>query len=80
MGNGQSGMANQCGICEKVFMGIFDDDIILKCERCGCIYCLICSGLNKSQYETMQESNGSIKWYCQFCVIEIKRNHDVVPG
>ena len=77
MGSGQS---SQCGICEKTFMGIFNEDIILICERCGCVYCLICAGLSKSQYETIQSSEGQIKWYCQFCMIEIKRSYDVVPG
>ncbi|RWS15691.1 hypothetical protein B4U79_08846 [Dinothrombium tinctorium] len=73
MGTSQS---QQCGICERTFMGIFSDDIFVLCERCGGVYCIDCAGITKTQYEMVQNSR-EINWYCPYCVIEIKRNYEV---
>lgn len=75
MGSSQS---QQCGVCEKTILGIFADDRIIPCERCGCVYCLDCAGITNAEYDHIQDSDGAVNWYCQFCMIEIKRNYDVI--
>lgn len=73
MGSSQS---QQCGVCEKTMLGIFNEDRIILCERCGSVYCLDCAGITLSQYDGIQNSNGALNWYCQFCMIDIKRNYE----
>lgn len=67
MGSSQS---QQCGICEKTMLGIFADDRIILCDRCDGVYCLECAGISLAKFDEIQQSNGEINWYCQFCNIE----------
>lgn len=74
MGQSQS---QQCGICERTTLGVFNEDNFLNCHRCGGVYCMECAGLSNAQFEQLNKSEGTINWYCQFCVIEIKRTYEV---
>lgn len=80
MGQSQS---QQCGICERTTLGVFNEDNFLNCHRCGGVYCMECAGLTITQFEQLVKSKESkegdevINWYCQYCVSSIKRTHEV---
>lgn len=78
MGSSQS---QQCGICERTVLNVFGSDNgrdnFLGCHRCGGIYCMECAGLDNNQYATIKSQDNQIDWYCQYCVIEIKRSYEV---
>lgn len=74
MGSSQS---QQCGICERTVIGVFGEDNFLPCHRCGGVYCTECAGLSFAQYQMIKSTENSIEWYCQYCVIGIRRFYDV---